>query len=402
MSNPSRVRMRGPLVQFAAGFRTELERVGYRPNAVGAQLELPAHLSRQLQGRGLAVGDLTSRVAAAFLEDRRRAGYTLWLSTKALSPLIEHLGALGVLPAPEAPVRSPSEVLLGEYCTYLAGERGLADGTARKYAGHLRSFLSERTVGDYVKLENITPADVRSFLLSTRAGCSVGTAKRVVTALRSFLCWCFREGLVPIQLDIFVPSVAGSRLASLPVGLNASGLARLLVSCDRRTAIGRRNAAIITLLGRLGLRAGEVCALRLEDLDWRSGELVVTGKGRRTERLPLPVDVGEVVAAYLRRGRPKTAQVRSVFVRVRAPHRALTPGAVTNAVQQAATRAGLGKVSARTLRKTAATQMVRAGSALPEVGQVLRHRRLLTTAISTKVDREGLRELARQWPGGAA
>jgi site-specific recombinase XerD len=402
MSNPSRVRISGPLVPFVAGFRAELERVGYRPNAVGAQLELAAHLSRWLEGRGLAAGDLSSGVAAAYLEDRRRAGYTLWLSMKALSPLIEHLGASGVLPAPEVPVRSPSEVLLGEYCAYLTSERGLAGATARNYAGHLRSFLLERTVGDHVELENVTAADLRSFLLSARTGRSVGTAKLVVTALRSFLCWCFREGLVPSQLDTAVPSVAGSRLARLPVGLSASELHRLLVSCDRRTTTGRRNAAIITLLGRLGLRAGEVCALRLEDLDWRSGELVVTGKGSRTERLPLPADVGEAVAAYLKRGRPKTASGRSVFVRVRAPHRALTPGAVTNAVQQAATRAGLGKVSARTLRKTAAIEMVRAGSALPEVGQVLRHRRLLTTAIYTKVDREGLRELARQWPGGAA
>jgi site-specific recombinase XerD len=158
---------------------------------------------------------------------------------------------------------------------------------------------------------------------------------------------------------------------------------------------------MLMVLVRLGLRAGEVRSLSLEDIDWRAGELVVKGKGNRIERLPLPSDVGQAVAAYLRRGRPVTAQGCAVFVRVRAPHRPLSSGGVTNAVVAAASRAGLGRVSAHRLRHTVATQMVRAGVPLPEVGQVLRHRRLLTTAIYAKVDREGLRLLARPWPGGA-
>jgi integrase len=156
------------------------------------------------------------------------------------------------------------------------------------------------------------------------------------------------------------------------------------------------------LLARLGMRSGEVRALRLEDIDWRAGELVVRGKGRRVERLPLPADVGEALAAYLRRGRPKTAEGRTVFVRVRAPHRPITSSAVTFAVSHAAARAGLGRVGSHRLRHTAATQMVRAGAALPEVGQVLRHRLLITTAIYAKVDRDGLRSIARPWPRSAA
>jgi integrase len=158
---------------------------------------------------------------------------------------------------------------------------------------------------------------------------------------------------------------------------------------------------MLMLLVRLGLRAGEVRALRLEDIDWRAGELVVRGKGNRTERLPLPSDVGQAVAAYLRRGRPVTAQGRTLFVRVRAPHRPLSSSGVTRAVAAAASRAGLGRVSAHRLRHTVATQMVRSGVPLPEVSQVLRHRRLITTAIYAKVDREALRRLARPWPGGA-
>jgi site-specific recombinase XerD len=175
---------------------------------------------------------------------------------------------------------------------------------------------------------------------------------------------------------------------------------RLLASCDRRTPVGRRDFAILMLLGRLGLRRGEVAALRLEDLDWRAGELVVRGKADRHERLPLPADVGEAVAGYLRRGRPRGAQDRRVFIRVLAPARPLTAGGVTAVVIAAGRRAGLGDVTAHRLRHTAATEMLRCGATLGEVGQVLRHRRLLTTAIYAKVDRDRLRSLARPWPTG--
>jgi site-specific recombinase XerD len=158
---------------------------------------------------------------------------------------------------------------------------------------------------------------------------------------------------------------------------------------------------MLMLLVRLGLRAGEVRSLNLEDIDWRAGELVVRGKGNRIECLPLPADVGQAVAAYLQRSRPVTAQGRTVFVRIRAPHRPLSSSGITQAVEAAASRAGLGRVTAHRLRHTVATQIVRSGVPLPEVAQVLRHRRLITTAIYAKVDRESLRLLARPWPGGA-
>jgi integrase/recombinase XerD len=154
------------------------------------------------------------------------------------------------------------------------------------------------------------------------------------------------------------------------------------------------------MLVRLGLRAGEVVALELDDIDWRAGEVIVRGKGNRPERLPFPADVGEAVAAYLHRGRPTSAEGRRVFVRVRAPHRALTTGGVTQVVAAAARRAGIGRIHAHRLRHAAATQMLRAGASLSEIGQLLRHRRALTTAIYAKVDREALRTIARPWPGG--
>lgn len=179
-------------------------------------------------------------------------------------------------------------------------------------------------------------------------------------------------------------------------------MTRLLAGCDRRTRIGRRDYAILLMLVRLGLRSGEVAGLTLEDIDWRAGELVVRGKGNRTERLPLPVDVGEAIEGYLRQGRPSTAQGRVVFVRYRAPHRQLTTAGVGSIVGAVGRRAGLGHVFAHQLRHTAATAMVRAGASLTEVGQVLRHRRPMTTAIYAKVDRHALRTLARSWPGRPA
>ena len=192
----------------------------------------------------------------------------------------------------------------------------------------------------------------------------------------------------------------GRRLeaANLPKALEPAQLRSLLTACDRGIPTGRRDYAVLLLLSRLGLRAVEVARLSLVDIDWRRGEIAVVGKGNHSERLPLPADVGAATTAYLRRGRPATAEGRRVFVRVRAPHRGLTPGGVSEVVFDAAQRTGLGKVHAHRLRHTAATAMLRAGSPLPEIGQVLRHRSALSTAIYAKVDRDTLPVLARPCP----
>jgi len=200
-----------------------------------------------------------------------------------------------------------------------------------------------------------------------------------------------------------VPSVAAWKLAGLPKALADGQVAALLASCDQHTAVGRRDLAILTVLARLGLRASEAAALRLDDIGWRRGEITVHGKGNRHDRLPLPADVGQAVVAWLTAGRPDaTAGGREVFVRVRAPQRALTRGAVTQVVARAGQRAGLGPIHAHRLRHTAATGMLRVGGSLGEIGQVLRHRHALTTAIYANVDIDALRPLTRPWPAGAA
>lgn len=403
MRDPSRVRVSGPLEAYASGFAAELARVGYTRNTVACQLRLMSHLSSWFAGKGMDAAGLTAAAVEEFFAFRRAAGHTTLRSSRALEPLLAHLRELGVVqPAAVVVAATPVEELLERYRCYLLVERGLAAGTVRGYVDIVRSFVAGRVAADGSGLERLAARDVSAYVLAECPGRSQGSAKLLVTALRSLLGFLHVEGVLAESLSGAVPSVAGWRLAGLPRGLEPAQARRLVAVCDRRTTVGRRDFAILTLLLRLGLRRGEVARLQFGDLDWRAGEIVIRGKGDRQERLPLPADVGEAVAGYLRRGRPASAQGRCVFVRVKAPHRPLTPGGVTNVVIAAGRRAGLGRIAAHRLRHTAATEMLRAGATLPEVGQVLRHRSLLTTAIYAKVDREALRTIARPWIGGVA
>ncbi len=263
----------------------------------------------------------------------------------------------------------------------------------------IRPFVAARAVAGGLDWSALTGSQVNAFVRHACQKRSRGSASLLIVALRSLLNYLHVEGLLARPRAETVPAVAYSRLAGLPRSLPPRDVERMLAACDRRTPAGRRDFAMLTLLARLGLRAGEVRTLELDDIDWRAGEFRVRGKGNRRERLPLPREVGRAIATYLRRGRPEAAQGRTVFVRVRAPHRPLTSGGVTRAVASAALRVGLTGVTAHWLRHTLATEMIRAGASLPEIAQVLRHRRLVTTAIYAKVDREGLRQLARTWPG---
>ena len=226
------------------------------------------------------------------------------------------------------------------------------------------------------------------------------SAKRIVTALRSLLRFLHVDGILAVPLAGAVPSPAGHALAGLPRALEPGQVEAMLASCDPATATGRRDRAVLLLLSRMGLRAGEVAGLGLDDIDWRRGEITVRGKGSRRDRLPLPADVGAAIVAYLRDGRPAGALDRTVFIAAQAPREALSYAGITTIVAEAAARAGVpGPVHAHRLRHSAATAMLRGGGSLTEIGQALRHARPATTAIYAKVDIGALRPLGRPWPG---
>ncbi|MDK1292892.1 MAG: tyrosine-type recombinase/integrase, partial [Actinomycetota bacterium] len=242
-------------------------------------------------------------------------------------------------------------------------------------------------------------AEVTGFATRVCDGRGLSSARQAISALRSFLRFLHLEGLTSVALDDAVLSVAGSG-SSPPRPVSPEVVARLVASCDRRSVMGRRDYAILLLLVRLGLRGGEIAGLEVDDFDWRAGVIVVRGKGRRRDRLPLPADVGQAVAAYLWRGRPRVED-RRLFLRCCAPIRGFAGSSAVGAVMaRACQAAGVPFVSPHRLRHTLATEMLRAGASLGEIGQVLRHRHISTTALYAAVDHTRLATLARPWPGG--
>jgi integrase len=286
--------------------------------------------------------------------------------------------------------------LLAEFRTWLDRERGLSPVSVRCYSKQARYFLAE--VGGPGVVSSLDAGQVTAFMVGHSRDYSTGTAKAMVTSLRAFLRFAHATGRTAVPLAGAVPAVASWRLATLPRGLSAAETGLLLDGCDRESAAGLRDYAVLSLLAGLGLRSAEAAGLQLGDIDWRAGEIAVTGKGSRTERLPLPAPAGEALSAWLAGGRPR-CESRAVFVTVRRPYRQLTPEALRSVMGRACERAGLERRGTHRFRHALATEMLRAGASLPEVGQVLRHRSQLSTSVYAKVDQNALRPLARPWPG---
>jgi site-specific recombinase XerD len=347
----------------------------------------------------LSVAELGARRVEEFLAFQRDEGrYRAQWSRPGLACLLDVLRDLGVL-AEEAPGpgASAEELLLESFERYLLVERGLAEGTVRGYVDHARRFVAglDRVGG----VGSVTAADVTVAVLGESAAVSVAATQNFVAGLKSFLRFCFVEGLVGLDLSEAALAVTGRRRLSLPRGISAGDARALLASCDRRSGLGRRDYALLVILLRLGLRRSEVASLRLDDIDWRAGEVAVRGKGGREDRLPLPADVGEAIAAYLRRGRPHGDR-REVFLRARAPYGPIAPATVASTVRRACRRAGIPEVGSHRLRHAVACEMVASGVSLVEIAQVLRHRSLQTTAVYARVDLDRLRLVAAPWPGG--
>ena len=314
----------------------------------------------------------------------------------------------GVSPARtcQATATAPTDQLLARYRSYLISERGLQERTCRGYVHLVRPFLAARVISGTLDLESVTSADVTGFLVQVSRVSPARTCQATATALRSLLRFLHLDGQVQATLLAAVPPVARWKQAGLPRGLEPAQVRALLASCDTDTAAGVRDHAILIVLARLGLRAAEVSGLLLDDIRWRSGQIVIRGKGHRHDILPLPPDAGDALTGYLQAARPRNAASRHLFIRAKAPLTGLTSTGITVIVAAAGRRAGVESATPHRLRHSVASSILRAGAGLGEVGQLLRHASPMTTALYAKTDLQALRPLARPWPaapaGGAA
>lgn len=390
----------GRLGPFVEGYRVWLLQAGYTPQTVRMMLKDLGRLGRWMDAEGVEVGAATVASIESFLSDWRAGGGRRVPTVRALRSMLTYLREVGVMIGEESPMLSPVDALVSEYRDWLVAERGLAAMTVLRYETLARRFLTSRvTRSDELGVADLDGAVVSRFLLGECDRVCLGSAKGKVAELRSLLRFLHVRGFTPRSLAESVPGVAGWRETTIPPTMPQSDIDRLLASCERSTLDGARDHAMLMLLARLGLRSIEIARLRLDDLDWRAGDLLVRGKARRDDRLPLPDDVGAALAEYLAlRGRQDS---RSVFLTLRAPRRPIRADLVGDVVQRHCRQAGISHVGPHRLRHTLATEMLARGAALADISQVLRHSDLATTAIYAKVDLARLRQVAQPWPGAA-
>ena len=402
LRRPRRIVVPGPLAPFADGLRRDLAGQGYALDTVTDHVHLLADLSGWLAGRGLAVADLTGEAAGEFLGARRAAGRRSGVTAQALAPVLGYLRSVQAVPAQEQPVpATPLGALLAVYRQYLEGERALSASTIRHYLRYARVFLSGFPGPLTQTLQELSAGQITGHVLEQARRRREGAPDMVrLPALRSLLRYLHAAGHIPLPLDQAVPQGRAWR-PGLPRAVPADHLRVVLASCDRDSAAGRRDYAIVLAMTRLALRGGEVAGLRLADVGWRSGELTIHGKGGRAEVLPLPADAGEAMADYLLHGRPATRSPH-LFVTVKAPFTGLAVSSVTQVVARACARAGVPRFGPHRIRHAAACGLLSAGASMEEIGQLLRHAQQRTTAIYAKVDQARLAELARPCPQGAA
>jgi site-specific recombinase XerD len=392
-----------PLGRHFDSLTTHLARQGYAWNTIRERIWGLAAFGRWIQRRGLAVGGLNRSVAERFCR-RGVARVRRQRDAAAVRLLLDHLERERVIaPVPPVTERAPLALIRDRYSGHLRDDRAVAPVSVTRHWFIVRRFLVECFGEGPITLRDLRPDDVTRYLVRHVPAQSRVTT--LVSPLRSFLRFLWQAGETDRDLAAAIPPIRRPRLGEVPKYLPAGDVTRLLASVDRTKAPGQRNYAILLLLARLGLRAGEVVRLELADFDWRAGEVTVRGKGSIHARLPLPRDVGDALVAYLRTERPACA-TRRVFVCLRAPHRGFGhPATVSTLVHVALTRAGLSPptTGAHLLRHTLARDLLRHGASLGDIGEVLRHRQVHTTEIYAKVDVDRLRALAAPWPtpGGA-
>ena len=375
---------------------------GYVRGSRRYHLTLLEHFDAWLARRHLPLDRISEELVAEFLDPLVRAR---WVHVSAPATMRRFLAMLrdnGVVAAP-VPTLTAIDQVVAKYERFLVGERALAPATAASWIMFVRRLLSEKLGDRPVELEKLSAGDVIAFVQRHARRHGSSYTRKLVASTRSFLRYLHYKGLHPQDLATAVPKVARWKLSVLPKHLPADQVQRVLKACNRQTALGRRNHAILLLLARLGLRAGEVIRLRLDDINWEHGWLLVRGKAGRAAQLPLPADVARAMARYIQRDRPR-CDCRALFIRDYAPLSGLTKAnSIAKIVWCALKAAGVksARAGAHLLRHSLATDMLRRGASLDEIGEILRHRSADTTAIYAKVDLNALRSLAVAWPGGA-
>ncbi|HEX2804919.1 MAG TPA: tyrosine-type recombinase/integrase [Kineosporiaceae bacterium] len=391
--------MSGPLAEFAVGFAGRLAALGYSPRGGEAQLRVMKSLSVWLAAEGFSVADLSGEGVARFV-DVRRARYASFRSERALAPLLSFLRELGVVPV--APVVTPTDevdVLLGRFAEYLRTQRGLAPATVASYVSQARPFLTWHDGLHDPRWESLTAAQVDRFVVTRAVGQRPRSVQVGLTAVRALLRWMCLEAMAPPGLTDMIGSVAAWTATTPPKALTLGQVDDLLTGLSADAVARCRDEAMLALMWRMGLRAGEVASLRLDDIDWRTGVVVVHGKGDRSEPVPLPVDVGELLVAYLQCARPEGVDRRQVFLAIDAPHQRLGAAAVSSVATRAAARGNVPPpCAAHRLRHTAASQVLARGGGLVEAGQLLRHATAAATAVYARCDLVALSLLVRPWP----
>lgn len=394
----------GPSGPYIDGFAEALAQDGYSPASAVRYLRAAAHLGHFLQRTGLALADLAPHTVEAFRRHLRRCGCPVsnggsanphvFFGAKRFHAHLVRTGICQRTPAP--PIRQAEPALVLAFRDWFRTHRGAAEPTLRSYCRGAAELLT--ALGD--DLNRWTVQRIRAFWLERATQCGRATAEHLITAMRAFLRYLAFRGLCRLDLAHAIPAVAHWRLASLPACLTGEEVRRLLAACAGATPRCLRDRAILLLLVRLGLRAGDVAQLRLADIEWARGTLRVRGKGRSEVRLPLPQDAGEALLRYLA-NRPNVPGTDRVFVRNIAPFTpGVSPHCVSGVVKRALRRAGVVSAAkgAHLLRHTAATELLRHGVPLDQIGLVLRHRGLDMTAQYAKVDLALLTRVTQPWP----
>lgn len=394
----------GPLAPYLDAFATFLSVRGYKGQYLRRHIMLAACFSRWLKQSRVRTRHIRSEHVARYLQFRHRDRADNGGDSASLDHLMAFLMEKRVIQAPRStPPRTPAERLKGAYTRYLRQDRALAKSTIINYVSFVADFLKDRFGSGPVALRRVQAVDVVRFVQSRARRLRGKRAKLMTTALRSFFRYARLQGEIEVDLGAAVPIVASWSMVSIPRAIAPEQTKRLLASIDRRTIAGRRDYAILLLLARLGLRSSEVALMELDDIDWRSGQLTVRGKDSRRTEMPLPTEVGKAIVEYLRRGRPRCTS-RRVFLRLKAPVQGFQGACgVGSIVRHRLKRA---KIAAPTygthqFRHGLASDMLRQGASLAEIGAVLGHQHPDTTRIYTKIDLRALRALAQPWPRSA-